>query len=166
MFCLGFLFLNTGCEKSADQTQNQNTTQIQQLSPRTVLDECEDCPIGCCCCGIESVSPPSGFNLEICGLCEGDYHCGSYSPNSPCSMFSGPGKNVMFTSTHVKEIICIEPGASFRIYNPSGSLTVYFRFSCQYDITNPSFVNVSLMPGEFKYFHNDGDCISEGPCTY
>lgn len=161
-----FAILIGACEKTADQASKGVTTQSSAISPRTILTECDECPIGCCCCGIESVSPSSGFNLEICGLCEGDYHCGPYSPNSPCSTFSGLGKNVMFTTTHVKEIICIEPGASFRIYNPSGGTTVYFRFSCQYDVTNPSFVNVSLTPGEFKYFHNDGECISEGPCTF
>ena len=165
LICFGLLWLTYSCEKSADQSQSQTTKQFWPVSPRTVLDECEDCPIGCCCCGIELVSPSTGFTVQICGLCEGDYHCGTWSPNSPCSTVSGLGKDVVFTTMHTKEIICIEPGASFRVYNPSGGTTIYFRFSCQYDMTNPTFVNVQLTPGEAKYFHNDGECISEGPCT-
>jgi len=160
-FCFSAFWMS--CEK-ADQTQSQYAQKIQKVNQRTILDECEDCPIGCCCCGIERVDPTNGFTVEICGLCEGDYHCPQYSPGSPCSTFSGLGKNVIFTISHVKEIICIAPGASFRVYNPSVGTTIYFRFSCQYDVTNPTFVNVSLLPGEAKFYHNDGSCISEGPC--
>ncbi len=159
---IGVFFL-TGiyysCEK-ADQTQNQNTTQIPQLSPRTVLDECEDCPIGCCCCGIENVSPTS-YIVSLCGLCEGDYHCAFNSPGSPCSGFSGLGKDITFNSGHVKEIFCVEPGSTIRIYNPNG-FTVYLRFSCKYDQTGSTFQNVSLGSLEEKYFYNDGDCMEEG----
>jgi len=163
LICFSLLWLTYSCEKSADQTTTNKVALNEQLGTRTPLDLCEDCPVGCCCCGIENVSPPA-YTLNVCGLCEGDYHCGPYSPGTPCSTFSGLGKDIMFTSIHVHEIICIEPGASFRIYNPSGTLTVYFRFSCQYDVTNPSFTNVSLTPGQSKYFHLDGDCIVEGPC--
>jgi hypothetical protein len=160
LICFGLLWLTYSCENSADQTQNQNTTQTQQLSPRTVLDECEDCPIGCCCCGIENVSPTM-YTLNLCGLCEGDYHCSFNSPGSPCSGFSGLGKDISFNSGHVKEIFCVEPGGSFRISNPNG-YTVYFRFSCQYDQVGSSFLNVSIDAYQSKYFHVDGDCIREG----
>jgi len=163
MLCICLSTSWMSCEK-ADQTQTQSSTQTVQLSPRTVLTECSECPIGCCCCGIEGVSPSTGFTVQICGLCEGDYHCGPYMASSPCSNFSGLGKHITFYPGHFKEIFCVEPGATIRLYNPSPNATIYFRFSCTYDQTGTSFTNVSLMPTEEKYFHSDGECIVEGPC--
>jgi hypothetical protein len=161
MICAFFISMaNFGCGKSTDQPQSQASNKNWPVVPRTILTECSECPIGCCCCGIENVSPTM-YTLNVCGLCEGDYHCGPFSPGSPCSTFSGLGKDISFSGTHVREIFCIEPGASFRISNPQ-NFTVYFKFSCQYDQVGYTFTNVSIGPFGEKFFHNDGDCIEEG----
>lgn len=145
---------------------NQETSQIgvintgEQILPRVPLDECEDCPIGCCCCGIEWVSG-NFIPIQLCGLCEGDYICGPFSPNTPCSTFSGIGKNINFSLGHRREVFCVEPGASFRIYNPDLTLSIIFRFTCEYDVTSPSFQTITLGPLGEKYFFNDGSCIVE-----
>lgn len=147
---------------------NQETSQIgvinsgEQILPRKPLDECEDCPIGCCCCGIEWVSG-NFIPIELCGLCEGDYICGSYSPDPPCSTISGIGKNITFSLTHRREVFCVEPGASIRIYNPHSTLSISFRFACDYDVPPPSFQTVTLGPLEERFFLNDGSCMVD-PC--
>ena len=156
---LTFLFLAVGCDTSVDPSQVRSGSPGEQILPREPLDECEDCPIGCCCCGIELIS---GFGtLELCGLCEGDYLCGTYSPGSPCSSISGIGKDIQLNFSHTREVFCVEPGGSFRIYNPQAS-SITFRFTCDYDQTPPSFQTVTIPAHTELFFHNDGSCIIAG----
>jgi len=164
MVCFSFMLATVGCEKSPDQAQELSTDQNWPLTVRTPLDECSDCPDECCCCGIEYISG-GNFMLELCGLCEGDYLCGTFSPNSPCSSISGIGKNISLTPPgpfgHPREVFCVAPGASFRVFNPTSG-TLSFKFTCQYDVTPNTFITVTLNPHEERYFFNDGSCISEG----
>lgn len=160
MFSITFMVLSTGCEKSADQNQIRYLDTVNQILPREPLDECSDCPLDCCCCGIEFVSGLLG-TIQLCGLCEGDYLCGTYSPGSPCSLISGQGKDIVFTSSHRREVFCVEPGASFRIYNP-GSSSIVIQFTCEYDVTPPPFQTITLQAHEERFFYNDGSCVSEG----
>lgn len=157
---LTLLFLAVGCDTNVDPSQVKNGNPGEQILPREPLDECEDCPIGCCCCGVEWVSDAYG-TIQLCGLCEGDYLCGTYSPGSPCSTISGVGKDITFISTHTREVFCVEPGASFRIYNP-GSNKITFRFTCQYDQTPPVFQTYTIQAHSELFFFNDGSCITEG----
>jgi len=160
MVCFTFIFSTVGCEKSGDQTQSQTTGQSWPISLREPLYECEDCPIGCCCCGIEMISP-SSFTISLCGLCEGDYLCGTFSPGSPCSSISGTGKDIsLSTPYHPREVFCVEPGASFRVFNPN-PFSVSFRFTCQYDVTPNTFITVTLTSHEERFFYNDGSCITD-----
>lgn len=162
MVCFSFILATVGCEKSTDQTQTQITGQNWPLTVRTPLDECSDCPEECCCCGIEMISTTT-FTVSLCGLCEGDYLCGTYSPGSPCSSISGTGKDIVLQyPSHPREVFCVAPGASFRVYNPSATLTVTFKFTCQYDVTPNTFTTVTLTPHEERFFFNDGSCITEG----
>ena len=158
MVCFSFMLATVGCEKSTDQTQNTN--QNWPITVRTPLDECSDCPVECCCCGIELLSGSTAM-LEFCGLCEGDYLCGTYSPGSPCSTVSGIGKNMTLIPSpgHVREVFCVAPGASFRIRNAS-SYQVTFKFTCQYDVTPNTFTTITLQSGESRFFYNDGSCIT------
>jgi len=161
MICLSFMLVSVSCEKSSDQTQITNLVPNEQLSPRAPLDECSDCPVDCCCCGIEALFGSTG-TIELCGLCEGDYTCGTYSPEPPCSStISGTGKNITFTLGHTREVICIAPGASFRIYNPHPTASITFRFACDYDETAPTFNTITLEAEEEAFFFNDGTCITE-----
>ena len=157
---LTLLLWTSSCDTTLDSSQDRTSNPGEQILPREPLDECEDCPIGCCCCGIEYVS---GFfiPIELCGLCEGDYLCGSFSPDPPCSTISGIGKDITFSLGHQREVFCVEPGASIRIYNPHLSLSITFRFACDYDVTPPSFQTITLGPEEERFFLNDGSCMVE-----
>ncbi len=154
------MLTTVGCDKSTDQSQTQTIGQNWPVTVRESLDECSDCPVGCCCCGIEMIYP-SIFSIELCGLCEGDYLCGTFSPPmSPCSSVSGIGKNIMFmASTHPREVFCVEPGSSFRIYNPN-DFEVSFKFTCQYDVTPNTFLTVTIPKHQSRFYYNDGSCIS------
>jgi hypothetical protein len=155
---LSILLLTIGCDTSLDSSKDSTGNPGEQILPREPLDECEDCPIGCCCCGIEQI-----FNfgtLQLCGLCEGDYMCGTYSPDPPCSSISGIGKDITFTFGHTREVFCVEPGASFRIYN-SGTSAITFRFACDLDQTPPSFQTFTIQPNQELFFFNDGSCLTE-----
>jgi len=152
------MLTTVSCDKSTDQSQTQSNSQNWPVTVRTILDECSDCPVGCCCCGIELISPLSA-KLQFCGLCEGDYLCGTYSPDPPCSSISGIGKEINLTSLHPREVFCVEPGASFRIFN-AGTGPATFKFTCQYDVTPNTFTTVTIAAGDERFFHNDGSCIT------
>ncbi len=158
VICFLIATASTGCGKS-DQNPVLVNTQNLPLSLRTPLDDCGDCPEDCCCCVIEATN--QSFTISLCGLCEGDYSCGPYSPGSPCSTFSGVGKDITFTLLHTREIFCVAPGASFRIFNNSGG-QISFRFTCRPDVTPSTFINVTLSNHEERFFHNDGSCIADG----
>ncbi len=165
MVCFSFILGTVGCEKSPDQSQTLSTDQNWPITVREPLDECSDCPIDCCCCGIEIIGI-TGFTIQLCGLCEGDYLCGTFSPSSPCSTISGLGKDISLTAPgpfgHPREYFCVAPGASIRIFNPSSSVTASFKFTCQYDVTPNTFITVTLQPHEERYFFNNGSCMTEG----
>ena len=156
------MLTTVSCDKSTDQSQTQTNSQNWPITVREPLDECSDCPVGCCCCGIEMISGFQ-FTIELCGLCEGDYLCGTYNPASPCSTISGTGKNIILIPTiHPREIFCVEPGASFRVFNPSSTIAVSFKFTCQYDVTPNTFTTVTLQPHEERFFVNNGSCVTDG----
>lgn len=165
MLCFSLMLTTVGCDTSTDQSQTQTNSQNWPVTLRTPLDECSDCPEECCCCGIEIVGL-NGFTIQLCGLCEGDYLCGTYSPSSPCSSISGLGKDISLTPPgpfgRPREVFCVEPGASIRIFNPSSTVTASFKFTCQYDVTPNTFITVTLQPHEEKFFFNNGSCMTEG----
>jgi len=150
------MFMLPACEKSIDQSQVSFVDQNTQITTRS--DECENCEFtSCCCCLIEMVTT-NVIKLKICGVCDGDYVCGPFSPNAPCSTVSGGGKDITLTSPFFsRQYFCAEPGASIRIENISG-YPVTFEFTCQADPT-PTPIIVSLTTGEIRYFLNDGECL-------
>ena len=150
------------CEKSIDQSQASILDTNSQISTREGTECSQVCPIDCCCCGIEMVGFTM-FDLELCGLCEGDYLCGPHSADPPCSTVSGIGRDLTFIYPgSARHIFCVEPGASIRIFNPSSTLTVSFRFTCEIFLTPPPYMNITLKPHEEKFFYNDGSCMVEG----
>jgi len=160
LFCMTCMFMLPACEKSIDQTQVSVVDQNGQITTREEAD-CSICPLDCCCCGIEMVNT-QGFMLEICGLCDGDFLCGPFSPNPPCSTVSGIAKNLTFSlPNQARHTFCVEPGASIRITNISGMPAV-FRFTCEPHLSPPPYVNVTLAPGAFEYFYNNGSCMVVG----
>ncbi len=153
-----FILMTTSCERT--DIQKSSTNQSGLISPRA--DDCEDCSVGCCCCSIEALNPLP-MSLSFCGTCDdGALLCGPFSPASPCSTFSGVVKSINFTSSHTRDVFCVPEGGSFRILNTTSGQTVTFRFTCRPDETPPTYINVTLKPDEFKFFHNDGSCIAAG----
>jgi len=159
---LTFLLATPACEKSIDQTQVSVVDQNGQITTREEAD-CSICPLDCCCCCLIEMVGFITFDLEICGLCEGDYLCGPFSPNTPCSAFSGSGKDFMFIYPgSARQTICVAPGASIRIRN-SGITPASFRFTCEPHLSPPPYVNVSLPNnGDVAYFYNNGTCMVAG----
>ena len=151
------MFMLPACEKSVDQTQVNVVDQNGQVTTRS--EECENCEFAsCCCCLIEMVTT-NFFTLKICGLCEGDYLCGPFSPNAPCSTVLGSGRDFMFSyPTRARQYFCVEPGASIRIENTDPINSVTFEFTCQAEPT-PTPIIVTLAPSEVRFFLNDGSCL-------
>ena len=165
MLCSAF-FLLTSCDKSPDQFSKQNGPGNEQIIYREPPAECDECPIGCCCCSIEILDPLNQtINLSICGVCEGDYLCGTYSPSSPCSSVSGQGYDIGFNSMVIRRLFCVPEGGSFRIYN-NESFDVTISITCQYDITNPDTHVVTIPATRSVFFVSDGECFIDGPCDY
>ena len=152
------MLLMVSCDANQDASQIGVNNSGEQILPREPLDECEDCPIGCCCCLIEQVTNLG--TLELCGLCEGDYICGPYSAGTPCTTISGIGKDIMFTIGHRREVFCVQPGASFRIHNP-GAFDITIRFTCRGDVVPPVFQTYTIMAGQTRFFYSNGSCITE-----
>ena len=154
---ISMFMLTTACEKSADQSQVSVVNQNSQVTTRS--EECENCEFAsCCCCLIEMVSQV-GYTLKICGLCDGDYLCGPFSTNAPCSTVFGNGSDFIFDyPTRARQYFCVEPGASIRIENTDTSNSVTFEFTCQAEPT-PTPIIVTLAPSEVRFFLNDGECL-------
>lgn len=159
---ISMFMLTTACEKSADQTQVSFVDQNTQITTRG--DECENCEFASCCCCLIEMKGQIQINLKICGLCDGDYLCGPYTPPSaPCSTVFGNGRDFTFIYPGTaRQYFCVEPGASIRIENTTG-IPVSFEFTCQADPT-PTPIIVSLGIGEVKFIYNDGECFVVDDC--
>ena len=132
----------------------------------TRTDDCEDCPLNDCCCGIQWLSGSMGLSVQFCGTsgsrlstetCEAD-------PPSPCSQITG----YLFGPVSLnfgtpKQGFCMNPGDSFVIY-VSGIGTPSFRITCQDDVGMPQSVTVNLTGGFRYYFDTNGSC-EVAPCT-
>jgi hypothetical protein len=161
MICTSLLLL-ISCEKSPDQFSIKFVPGNEQISNRTT-ESCEDCPNGCCCCNITLVNPISTVSLSLCGVCEGDYLCGTFSPPSPCSSVSGQGEDIQFTQFILRRVFCVPEGGSFRIFN-NENFPVTISFTCQHDILDPDTHNITIPMHSSVFFVSDGECFVEGPC--
>ena len=156
------LLLLPSCEKSGDQFTTKFVPGKEQITTRTA-DTCEDCPNGCCCCNIAIAHLTTVANLSICGVCEGDYLCGTYSPPSPCSSVSGQGQDIILTTLIPRKVFCVPAGGSFRIFN-NGDEDVDLSFTCQFDMIDPDVHDITIPAHQSRFFVSDGECFVEGPC--
>lgn len=158
------LFLLTSCEDNLDPIAKKYIPDNEQIAYRDPPDNCTDCPNGCCCCNIVLLNLLSSVTLSFCGVCEGDYLCGSFSPPAPCSSVSGQGYDLLFTPIVSRRSFCVPEGGSFRIYN-NATFDVNISFTCQHDQTDPDTHNITI-PGNggSVYFVSNGECFLEGPC--
>lgn len=153
----------TACEKSPDQITKKYIPANEQIAFRDPPDDCTDCPNGCCCCTIVLLDPIDFVELSICGVCEGDYLCGTFSPPSPCSSVSGQGYDIDFDALNLRRKFCIPEGGSFRMFN-NEAFDVTISFTCQHDILNPDTHQITIPAHDEVFFVSDGDCFLEGPC--
>lgn len=150
-----FFWCMIGCEQSAIQTE-----PILNEAIETRTDDCNDCPLDDCCCGIEYLSGSNSLTVQFCGTSGSrlsDQLC-SATPPSPCSEITGylfgP---VGINSTNTKQAFCMNPGDSFVIY-VGGSGTASFKITCQDDVGTPQTITVSLTGGNRYYFDTNGSC--------
>jgi hypothetical protein len=159
MICTSLLLL-ISCEKSPDQFSIKFIPGNEQIFYRTT-ESCEDCPNGCCCCNIQIVNSTTFADLSFCGVCEGDYLCGTFSPPYPCSSISGQGQDIILSNLHPRAFFCIPEGGSFRIFN-NGGTNVDVSFTCQHDILNPDTHNITIPAHQSVFFVSDGECFVIG----
>ncbi len=158
MFCLGFLFLNTGCEKSADQTTSRKFASNGQLTNRDT-DACEHCTENDCCCGFELLNPGlSTITFRVCGYDDGTTNC-TASPPSPCGSVSGGMAQPMLNSGNPKFAFCQLQGTYFQITNVTFGTTVDIRISCHFNYTTiTDWTYVTLGYGQTYTWGVDGEC--------
>ncbi|MEP6647925.1 MAG: hypothetical protein ABJC12_12625 [Saprospiraceae bacterium] len=156
--CILFIIGMSACER----TELQKSVGITDEQIQTRTEDCDACGVGCCCCGIELAGVSATATLDFCGLCEGDYLCGTYSPPSPCSStISGFGKTIVLSSLTPRKIFCVPEGGSFRIYNGTAT-SVDVSFTCQHDITRPDTHVITIPAHSEVFFVSDGDCFLQG----
>jgi hypothetical protein len=159
LLCMVSLLFTIGCEKAEIRKPGINEiADDQRISPRTI-SSCNDCPIGYCCCAMERGLGTSAVDLDLCGAYDPTFLC-SMTPPSGCSTINTNGKDIILNSSHIRELFCVPAGNSFSITNNTGS-AVTIRFSCDYDVTSPTYVSVSLTNGQTKYFKSSGTCFLE-----
>ena len=125
-------------------------------------DDCGDCPVDDCCCGIELLTDVS-VTIELCGTSDGPSDCGPFDPGGSCSTVQGGGQsfNLIF-STNPRGVFCMDKNADFMIGN-TGNNAIQIRVTCQNDLTNPQSDTITIPAQTRVYYHNDGDCEVD-PC--
>ena len=127
-------------------------------------DDCGDCPVDDCCCGIEILSGglPQA-DIVLCGTSDGTDNCGPVSPGGGCPTISGGGQSFTLNiSTNPRHIFCISKNAAFEIGNlESGSIRI--RITCQAELTNPQDSILTIPATSKVYYQTNGDCEVD-PC--
>lgn len=159
LMCLCFFTLCTfwSCEKTADQTTTVDVASNGQLTNRDT-DPCDACALlDDCCCGIERQSSMTSIHLRICGYDDGTTSC-TATPPSPCSAISGGGTAVVLDSGTPKFPFCMIPGNYFQITNTDLLNSASIKITCHYDVTNPTFTNVTIPAGGTYVWSATGGC--------
>jgi len=158
MFCFGFLYLNTGCEKSADQTKTVNVAINGQLTSRDGDGTCDDCNVDDCCCGFELRFPTNDpTTFRVCGYDDGTTACNPPSPTG-CGTISGAFIQQLLNSGNPKLVFCMLQGNCFQITNITPGSSGQIKISCDYDQTNPTFTFVTVPYGQTYTWCVDGNC--------
>ena len=160
LVCMLSLFLMTSCDKTELQKSSK-----EDLKVTTRTDDCDDCPVGDCCCRIVYTSGP-GVVLQMCGTTGSRLsteQCGPINdPPSPCpaigtSYILGP---FTISSGSTSQYFCVPTNAAFMIGAISGSTSV--SITCQSGQTNPQTINTTLTSANRYYFETDGECGLSG----
>jgi hypothetical protein len=156
MFCLGFLLLNTGCEKSADQT---TPSIVRQLTNRDGDGPCDNCDIDDCCCGFELRHPiGDATTFRVCGFDNGTSTCNPSSPTGCNTINGGFAQQLLSTETSINFAFCMLQGNCFQITNMTFGSSGDIKISCDYDQITPTFTNVTIPYLSSFTFCVDGSC--------
>jgi hypothetical protein len=153
-------FIMTSCEKSDVQTNKFQADSTHQITNRSNIDDCEDCPNDNCCCVVELIDG-SPANLLFCGIYTAmiGSTCGPFSPPSPCGTVSGLSSTInLGMSDPARQLFCLATGGSFRVQN-IGTETVQIRITCQSEEVDPDWETIELEPTDIFYFDSDSGCF-------
>jgi hypothetical protein len=156
MTCIFYI----SCEKTGYQINNSRILDEQRIVPRDIND-CDECPVDYCCCGIELAGNSTVANLILCGVYDVDTPttpCGTSSPPSPCLSISGSIKTIDLNSSDPKDMFCLPTGGSFSITN-TDTEPVTIRFTCHADLTIADFVTITIGGTDTVYFDSNGTCF-------
>jgi hypothetical protein len=154
--CLS-IFLWVGCEKAS--LQNEKTTETS-LNYRGNCDECPEDDE--CCCSVRLQATDNNANLVICGSTSGTSTCFK-SGTTGCSGFVGITYSFTLTGSQVQKFCALISGP-FWIKNVDGSDPASIIITCQDGDISPQVIQITLNPGDERYFENNGDC-EIGPCS-
>jgi hypothetical protein len=152
--CMISLFVFSSCEQTELQRSTSNTDE--KINTRT--DDCDDCPMGDCCCFMEWVSG-GPMSIQLCGT------TGSRLSTSECeftdvgSCFDVANGYILgpFTVTMgTKQLFCMGENSSFCIHVLSGSGTI--KFTCQAEDTSPQTITLNVSAPNRYFYSADGDC--------
>jgi hypothetical protein len=157
MICVSFILGTVGCEK-ADIQKSLPNDQVK-IQNRDVPDDCEDCPVTDCCCGVELLSGQNA-TFWLCGTSvpTTSIDCGPTQPGT-CYQIQGYILPFLVTSTDQFKYFCMSEDNSFYIQNrnPSGGSTT-IRITCQAGQLGPQSVDVELAPGNTAYYTVNDEC--------
>lgn len=157
LLCMCSFILITSCDK-ADQNTPVNVASNGQLTSRS--GSCDNCGIDDCCCGFELRDPGFATTFRVCGFNNGTSTCAP-TPPSGCGTISGGFISEQLDSDDPKFAFCMLQGNCFQIENITPMSTGEIRISCDYDVTSPTFTNVTIPYGWTFTWCVDGSCEFE-----
>jgi hypothetical protein len=153
LLCLAGLTILTACEKTGLQTD-------QSIQNR---GNCQACPEDDeCCCSVRLQATDPDANLLICGSTSGTSTCFKSGPTG-CGNFVGITYSFTLSGTQVQEFCALISGP-FWIKNVDALDVASIIITCQNGQASPQVIQLTLNPGDERFFENDGDCAI-GPCS-
>jgi len=146
---------------SCEKADLQKSIPIDQakIQNRDVPDDCDDCPVTDCCCGVQYLSGAS-VNLWLCGTSvpTTSIDCG---PTQPGTCYEIEGFILPFTVSNQDQFkyFCMSENNSFYIQNRNTSgFATTVRITCQAGQLGPQSVDVELGPGNTAYYSVNDEC--------
>ena len=154
MTCLS-MALMMACEQA--DVQRTSISDNEKIQKRDVPDDCDDCPVGDCCCLVTLVNGTSPASLSFCGTDDPDLsttECEAGAGN--CSIF---GYTIlrMISNLSPNCFFCMQPNTSFCLQGSSGA---QLAITCQYGQLHPQTIYLTLGSNKV-YYSVDGNCELE-----
>ncbi|MEP6647998.1 MAG: hypothetical protein ABJC12_12990 [Saprospiraceae bacterium] len=159
MICFFFLMLAYSCDNA--DLQKSLPKDTAKVTTRT--NDCEDCPVGDCCCYIIYTSG-SGAPLQLCGTTGtrlSSQECEVLDPPNGCPAITGYYFGPFtIDNLNTSQIFCLPQNSAFMINVPSGNVSV--TITCQYGQISPQTVTPTLVGGHRYFFHSNSNCELAG----